>query len=159
MLRQFVHGHHSGRNPDAVRVVATAQQLLVPHIAQREVDRAVLLVSRRLTRLDLKVPEQFGRVLPQFRLGGAVAKLADDPGGVPGRAAGNPAPFDQNGGYAAPGQMVERGDANDAAADDDNRRPGWKVCCHDDPASPASGRAQASAGRRDDRIDPAFRHG
>ena len=57
MLRQFLHGHHSGRDPDTVRMVIAAQQLLVTHIAQCKVDRPVLLVARRLTRLDLKVPE------------------------------------------------------------------------------------------------------
>ena len=139
-------------------MVIAAQQLLVTHIAQCEVDRAVLLVTRRLTRLDFKVPEEFGRVFSEFRLGCAVAKLSNDSGGVPSRATCNPAAFDQHGGYATMGQMVKRGDANYATADDDNWRSGWEVRCHDDPASPASGRAKAGIERRNDRFDFAFRN-
>ena len=158
MLRQFLQGHHSGRDSDAVRMVIAAQQLLVADIAQSKVDRAVLLVTRRLTRLDLKVPKEPGRVCSQFRLGRAIAKLANDAGGVPGRATGNPAPFDQNGGHAAMGQMIKRGYTYDATADDDNWRSGWKLCCHVDPAFPVSGRTKAGIERRDDRFDFAFRN-
>ena len=80
-----------------------------------------LLEAGGLAGLGLERGEQVGGVLrqPGEVVGGA--QLADQPGGVPGGAAGQlPALEQHDVGHAAQGEVVGDAAADDAAADDDD---------------------------------------
>ena len=89
--------------------IAGEPQAAVPLPAGRE---AGLLLERVIER-D-RVAEQLGDV-------GARAQLADEPGGMPGRAGGQLAPLEQQHvGQAHLAEMIGHRAADDAAADDDD---------------------------------------
>ena len=100
-------------------VIVLAQQLLVSNLTECKVEGAALLVARRLPGLSLEVPEQLGGIFAQCGLRGAVAQLPNDPGGVPGRAAGQLPALKKYRFNPARGQVIERRQPDDPAADDD----------------------------------------
>ena len=94
-----------------------------PRLARRHGDRADLLEARGLAGLALEPLVQLRGVLRQARQVLRRAQLADQAGGMPGRAAREPLAFEQQHvGAAAFGQMVGNAAADDAAADDDDVR-------------------------------------
>ena len=125
------------RDAHALRGRYIAPHQLEPWRRQRDGHRAVLSIAGRLTGIRLERLEQPRRVLRQFGLRFGVAQLTDDSGRMPGRAAREPVPFEQDGiADAVLRQMVERGGADDAAADDHDAGPMRQGLSHEIPIVP-----------------------
>ncbi len=87
---------------------------------------AVALPARRLAGLGLEPLVQLDRVLEQPGDVGVAAQLADEPGGMPGRARGQLVALEQHDvAPAGAGEVVGDRAADDAAADDDAAGDGW----------------------------------
>ena len=119
----------------------------------RHRDRAALLPARRQARLGLEPGIELGAVLDQARQVLVAAQLADQSRCVPGRAAAQPALFQQHDILPAVlRQMVGRRAAHDAAADDDDARLGREIRRHVTVARPRPRRTScASPARRPSR--------
>ena len=93
-----------------------------------EPQAAIALPARGLPGLGLQPPVELDRVAQQLGDVGAGAQLADQPGGMPGRARGQPALLQQQHvGPAELAQMIGHRAADDAAADDDDAGGGGQV--------------------------------
>ena len=120
-LARHVHAHG---------MIALAQQLLVPHVAEGKIESAVLFVARRLAGFFFEILKQPNRVFGQLSLRRAVPQLAHNPGRVPGGAGGDLFPFDQDRRNVSLGEVIERRNPANTAADDDDRRLLWNPCIH-----------------------------
>ncbi len=108
-----------------------ALQFLEAFIVCGDGKTAILLETCRLPGFGFQPGEQFGRVLCEFRqiLGGA--ELADQAGGVPGRAAGQLLAFQQHDIRPAEfGQVIGEGTSHRATTDDDNLCFTWQSRGH-----------------------------
>ena len=116
---------HLDREAEALGHRGAALQLLEPLGVQGEADRAVLLEPGRLPGLGLERVQQLGGVFGELGHPPRRAQLPDQPGRMPGRAAGELLALEQQHvGDAEPGQMIGDRAADDAAADDDDVRAG-----------------------------------
>src|SRR5262249_7985445 len=141
VLRQIHRAHHvldreqrpallclAGREylhleTEAARHGGAALELLEPRLARRHRHRAHLPEAGRLPGLALEAGVQPGGVLGESGEVVSRAQLADESGGVPGGAAGQLPPLEQQHvAAAAAREMVGDAAADDAAADDDYAR-------------------------------------
>ena len=99
--------------------VGLAPELGHTLVIQRDGDGTVLPKPRVLAGLGLDFLQQLDTIAGKRRGGVAALQLADKPGGMPGRAAGQLFPFQQH--HIAPaclGKVIGDGTAMNAAADD-----------------------------------------
>jgi hypothetical protein len=109
-----------------------APQLGEPGGSAREADAAVLLEAGRLPGFRLEAEVKLRRVFREAREIRCRAQLADQPGSVPGGAAGQLFPLQQH--HVAPaelGQMVGDRAADHSAADDHRLRVTGQISSHD----------------------------
>src|ERR1700746_3777401 len=122
-LTRFARGEDLDLETVAACHRSAALQLLEPWCARCDRHRADLAKAGRLAGLALEPFIELGRVLGETGEIVSGAQLPDEPRGMPGRAAGQLPPLEQQ--YvaaAAPGEMVGDAAADDAAADDDDAR-------------------------------------
>ncbi len=109
--------------PKGLRPACLARQLLHALGARSQPQRADLMPARLEADLLAESSVEVDRVHHHLRQAERAAQLADQPGGVEGRAACDPRPFHQHGvGPAQSCQPVEDRRAADTAADDDGAR-------------------------------------
>lgn len=116
------------RDAEGVVARAHAPELLPAVLGVGDRQAADLTEARALSRLALDVAEQAHGVLGEPCVALARAHGADEPGGVPGGAAGEPASLDEQ--HVLPAELREVvGDARagDAAADDDGAGAGGEA--------------------------------
>ena len=100
-----------------------ATQLLEARLGLGHADRAVLPKARRLPGLGLERVIQIGRIFGELGQVARCAQLTDEPGGVPGRAAGQaPALQQHDVADAQLGQVIGDRAAGNSAADDHDAR-------------------------------------
>ena len=118
--------------PQARPIAAWRLSSVEAALGAREADAAVLLEAGRLPGLGLEPEVQLGGILREPRQVGRRAQLPDQPGGVPGRAAGQLLALEQH--HLAPaelGQMVGDRAADHPAADDHRLRVAGRISSHD----------------------------
>ena len=131
-----ISGHRRPASAGEITSISTPKQRAIeaPRLSSyqalrraRHADAARAAKARGLARLRLETLVEHGAVAGQAREVVAGAQLADEPRRVPGGAAGQLAPLEQD--DVAPaelGQVIGDAAADDAAADDDDARVGGK---------------------------------
>ena len=119
-----------GAEAAAMGVVDLSAKLLHAGIAQGQRKRAIASETGVLTRFLLQAFHQVEAIFCQRRHDRHALGFAHQPGGMPGRPAGQLPAFEKRNRPARSGQMIGRGAADNTAADNDGLHFIWKRRCH-----------------------------
>ena len=130
-VRRLRRGEQLALQAERRRGRGGAPQLRHPRLRPRHRDPAAPLEPRRQPGFPLQLAVELSRILNEACSTLIRPQLAHQPGGVPGGAAGQLALLEQDQvGPAELGQVVGHAGPDDAAADDDGARLGWKCVGH-----------------------------
>ena len=136
-LLDLFRRHHIDLEIEHLGHGGVALELLEAALMGGDGDRAALFEAGRLAGLGLEIAIELGGVFGELSHAVRATQLADQPGGVPGGAAGKLAAFQQHRlGNAELGQVIGDRAADHPAADNDDLGRARQVLRHG-PAQPA----------------------